>query len=86
MLLEKCEPKTITDMIGNVAQSKEIKKWIQAWKKGSALLLYGPTGCGKSLSVKRKRPLGEVELQIMKRRDNKTRIENLKVKTTGKKK
>src|SRR3989344_9143480 len=41
---------------------------------------------GKSFSVKRKRPLGEVELQIMKNKNNKTRIENLKVKTTGKKK
>ena len=34
---------------------------------------------GKSLSVKRKRPLGEVELQIMKRKNNKIEIEKFKV-------
>lgn len=35
---------------------------------------------GKSFSVKRKRPLGEVELQIMKKKNNKIQIEKFKVK------
>lgn len=35
---------------------------------------------GKSLSVKRKRPLGEVELQIMKKKNNKIEIEKFRVK------
>lgn len=35
---------------------------------------------GKSLSVKRKRPLGEVELQIMKKKNNKIEVEKFKLK------
>lgn len=51
MLPDKYKPKMLSDMIGNREQVTEIRDWIAAWKKGRALLLYGPTGGGKSLAV-----------------------------------
>lgn len=50
MLLTKYKPKTTKDIISNQAQIKEISNWIKKWKKG-ALLIHGPPGSGKSLSV-----------------------------------
>jgi replication factor C large subunit len=52
MLLEKYQPKLARDILGNYGQISSIREWLAKWKKGSALLVYGPTGCGKSLSVK----------------------------------
>ena len=51
MLLDKYKPKMPEEMISNKEQIKEIRDWITSWKKGKALLLHGPTGGGKSLSV-----------------------------------
>ncbi|MBI2076167.1 MAG: AAA family ATPase [Candidatus Aenigmarchaeota archaeon] len=51
MLPDKYRPKMLSDMIGNREQVAEIRDWIAAWKKGKALLLYGPTGGGKSLAI-----------------------------------
>ncbi len=52
MLLEKYEPKKTGEVLGNYGQIKAIKDWIAKWKKGQALLAYGPTGCGKSISIR----------------------------------
>lgn len=51
MLLDKHKPKTAADMIANREQLEEIKGWVKDWQKGQALLLHGPTGSGKSMSV-----------------------------------
>ncbi|MEM7819673.1 MAG: AAA family ATPase [Candidatus Aenigmatarchaeota archaeon] len=52
MLLEKYKPKKIDDIVGNKMQIIEIRKWIRNFKPGSALMLYGPPGVGKSLIIK----------------------------------
>jgi len=51
MFLEKYKPKTIAGMIGNRLQASEIKLIISAWKRGCALVLSGPPGCGKTLAI-----------------------------------
>jgi replication factor C large subunit len=51
MLLEKYEPKTTKEIIGNTLQIGEVKRWLLAWKKG-ALAVAGPTGCGKDTAIK----------------------------------
>ncbi|MCX6819578.1 MAG: AAA family ATPase [Candidatus Aenigmarchaeota archaeon] len=52
MLLEKYEPKNLSEMISNKKQLEEIVFWIKNWTKGKALLLHGPTGSGKSILVR----------------------------------
>jgi len=52
MLLEKYEPKALNQILGNQRQALEIVKWLASWKKGRALLIYGPTGSGKSIAVR----------------------------------
>ncbi len=52
MLLEKYEPKSTGDIIGNGFQIREIKRWLLNWKKGSALIVSGPPGCGKNIALK----------------------------------
>ena len=51
MLLEKYYPKSTKDLF-NSASVGEVKKFLASWKKGKALLLHGPVGTGKSVSVK----------------------------------
>ncbi|MBI5347402.1 MAG: AAA family ATPase [Candidatus Aenigmarchaeota archaeon] len=51
MLINKYKPETIGKMTGNRAQAEEVKEWIKNPKKGHALMLYGPPGSGKTLSV-----------------------------------
>ncbi len=51
MLHEKYKPGMSSELIANQEQFGETKEWIRGWKKGKGLLLYGPTGCGKSLAV-----------------------------------
>ncbi len=51
MLLEKYYPKSSKELF-NVTSVNEVKKFLAGWKKGKALLLHGPVGSGKSVSVK----------------------------------
>ncbi len=51
MLLDKYKPKKLEGLIGNKTQAEEVRNWVLHPKKGKALLLYGPPGSGKSLSV-----------------------------------
>ncbi len=51
MLLEKYRPKSLKEVIGNAKQVAEIKDWLKSWKRGDALIVFGPPGCGKSLCV-----------------------------------
>ncbi|MFH0948970.1 MAG: AAA family ATPase [Candidatus Aenigmatarchaeota archaeon] len=50
MLLEKYEPKSLKDFIGNQKQVTEIIHWLKSSK--GTLMLHGPTGTGKSLCVR----------------------------------
>ncbi|MDI6721038.1 MAG: AAA family ATPase [Candidatus Aenigmarchaeota archaeon] len=52
MLLHKYLPKTAKEFTGNYAALQEIKKWLSAWQKGSALIVHGPVGTGKTLAVR----------------------------------
>lgn len=49
--VNKYQPKTFKDVLGNNKQKVEIQKWVNEWKKGNsapALLLVGPAGTGKT--------------------------------------
>ncbi len=51
MILEKYRPKKIEEMIDNRSQAMEILNMIKNYKKGRGILVYGPPGCGKTLSI-----------------------------------
>lgn len=51
MFLEKYKPKTVSGMIGNRLQANDMKRAISGWKRGSAIVLSGPPGCGKTLAI-----------------------------------
>ncbi|OYT58300.1 MAG: hypothetical protein B6U68_00325 [Candidatus Aenigmarchaeota archaeon ex4484_14] len=51
MLSKKYKPRTTEEILGNQKQVFEIKKWIKKNKKGGALIITGPPGSGKTLSV-----------------------------------
>lgn len=51
LLNEKYSPKKINDLLGNDIAKEKIKKWILEWsrgKKGKPILIYGPSGIGKT--------------------------------------
>lgn len=51
MLLEKYSPRSVSDCIGNKKQADEIRSFVRNFRRGKALILSGPPGCGKSLAV-----------------------------------
>ncbi|MBI4162256.1 MAG: hypothetical protein HY513_01115 [Candidatus Aenigmarchaeota archaeon] len=51
MFIDKYKPKISRDIIGNNSQISQIKQWLSQWVKGQALMVIGPTGCGKSVST-----------------------------------
>jgi len=51
MLIEKYRPKKIGDIIGQRDIIRKIDDWLKNWKRGKALLLYGPTGIGKNIII-----------------------------------
>ena len=51
----KHAPKTVNEIAGNEEARETIKKWAFDWqrgKRGKPLMLYGPTGCGKTALVR----------------------------------
>lgn len=51
MLLEKYRPKTVSGMVANRLPALELRRSISAWKRGCAIVLSGPPGCGKTLAI-----------------------------------
>lgn len=47
--LQKYKPKSIKEVVGNRKQMEEALKLAKEYKKGQAILLYGPSGVGKTL-------------------------------------
>ncbi len=52
MLLEKYEPRSAEQCIASKKHIEEIKSFVKGFTKGKALILHGPTGCGKSLCAR----------------------------------
>ena len=50
-LLEKYKPKTTKDIIGQNKGIQELKNFVLNYKSGTALIIAGPTGIGKTSSV-----------------------------------
>ena len=50
MLLEKYEPKSLKEFVGNQKQVTEIIHWLKSSK--GALMIHGSTGTGKSLCMR----------------------------------
>lgn len=48
---EKHKPRQLSGIAGQGKAIEEIKAWMAGRWKGTAVLLYGPTGCGKTLLV-----------------------------------
>jgi replication factor C large subunit len=52
LLTDKYRPETMADIVGQPEAVAKIQRWFDAWKPGGhALLLYGPTGSGKTSSI-----------------------------------
>ncbi len=49
MLVEKYKPKRLAEVVGQKTTVQKIVEYLKNWKRGKALLLYGPTGIGKTL-------------------------------------
>ena len=49
MLIEKYKPKRLADIVGQKVIILKITEYLKKWKPGKALLLYGPTGIGKTI-------------------------------------
>lgn len=53
LLSIKYQPKTSQEFIENIKEKQQIKKWlVETPKLKNALILSGPTGCGKTLLIK----------------------------------
>jgi len=50
-LAEKYAPKKVSELIGKKEAISAIMTWLSGWKKGSALMLTGPPGVGKTATV-----------------------------------
>jgi replication factor C large subunit len=50
-LVKKYSPAQESDLVGLSKAFLEIKKFVSGFKKGKALMIYGPTGSGKTSSV-----------------------------------
>jgi replication factor C large subunit len=49
MLVEKYKPKKLSEVIGQREIIVNTYDWLKKWKPGKALMIYGPTGTGKTL-------------------------------------
>jgi replication factor C large subunit len=49
MLSEKYRPSKLMEVVGQRSTIEKVIEWLRDWKMGKALMLYGPTGIGKTL-------------------------------------
>lgn len=49
MLSERWRPKRSRELAGIEPVVREVAAWLSGWRRGSALLLHGPPGCGKTV-------------------------------------
>ena len=73
MLLEKYEPESLLEIVGQKSFTKKIEDWLDNRKKGEALLIYGPHGTGKSLIprlIAKKRNLSVFEINASDKRSS----------------
>jgi len=52
MLSERWQPKKGSELVGLATTVQAVTKWLSGWKRGSALLMHGPPGCGKSALIR----------------------------------
>ena len=72
MLVDKYKPKKIEGVISQKSIVEKIIEWLEKWKPGKALMLYGPTGVGKNLIVElitKERGLNLLEINASDKRD-----------------
>jgi replication factor C large subunit len=72
MLIDKYKPKKLDEIIGQNIVIKKVLDWLNYWKPGKALLLYGPTGIGKGITVEliaKEKNLNLVEINASDNRD-----------------
>ncbi len=50
-MIEKYKPKNLKEIVGQEEAIRIINIWLKNWKQGKALLLFGPTGIGKTVIV-----------------------------------
>jgi replication factor C large subunit len=72
MLVDKYKPRKLDEIIGQTITVKKVLNWLNNWKPGKALMLYGPTGIGKGLIVEliaKQKNLNLVEINASDNRD-----------------
>lgn len=52
MLTERWRPHDTTGLMGQAAAIASVRQWLARWRRGKALLLSGPVGCGKTALVR----------------------------------
>lgn len=51
VFVDKYKPKNISEVVGQNEALKKLVFWFKNWKPGKALLIYGPSGVGKTCSI-----------------------------------
>jgi len=51
MFLQKYKPSSVYGMAANRYQVSQLERAVAAWKRGTAIVLSGPAGCGKNLAI-----------------------------------
>ncbi|HLC51445.1 MAG TPA: replication factor C large subunit [archaeon] len=72
MLLNKYRPRNLSEIFGQEYLTEALLQWHSKWEKGKALLVWGPTGTGKTAAVTalaKEKNLDLIELSTVDSRD-----------------
>ncbi|MFH1473595.1 MAG: replication factor C large subunit [Candidatus Aenigmatarchaeota archaeon] len=72
MLIDKYKPRTLDSIIAQPLVIKKVLNWLENWKRGKALMLYGPTGIGKGIIIEliaKEKNLNLIEINASDSRD-----------------